>query len=144
MLTLAVLPRAQQDRSITVSLPVWDLPLRGLSALTLVLALTALAGQLGPTLSGLLAPFPVVASVLAVFTHARHGEDELLRILRGLVVGLVAYVLFCFTLAVTLRSHGVAESFLLAAAAALLTQAVTLTAAWRARVLLREPSFERV
>jgi hypothetical protein len=144
VLTLAALPRAQEDRSSTVSLPMWDLPMRGLSALALVLALTALAGQLGPTLSGLLAPFPVVASVLAVFTHAQHGEDELLRILRGLVVGLVAYVLFCFTLAVTLSSLGIAESFLLATAAALVTQAVILTVTWRERVLLREPGFERV
>jgi hypothetical protein len=130
-LALRALPRAQDARQSTAKLPAWDLPLRALSALALVLALTALAGQLGAKLSGLLAPFPVVASVLAVFTHAQYGEQDLLRIMRGFVVGLVAYALFCFVLAVSLESLAIAESFLLAAAVALATQAVALTMAWR-------------
>ena len=138
-LTLLVLPRAQGERLSTASLPAWDLPLRGLSALALVLALTALAGQLGAKLSGLLAPFPVIASVLAVFTHAQHGEEDLLRIMRGFVVGLVAYALFCFALAVSLESLTIAESFLLAASCALATQAVALTLTWRRREPAAEP-----
>jgi hypothetical protein len=132
-LTLVLLPRAGGERLNAVSLPAWDLPLRGLSALALVLALTALAGQLGAKLSGLLAPFPVVASVLAVFTHAQHGEQDLMRIMRGFVVGLVAYALFCFALAMSLGSLGIAESFLLAGFAALATQAIALTVTWRRR-----------
>jgi uncharacterized membrane protein (GlpM family) len=138
-LTLVVLPRVQGERLSTVRLPIWDLPLRGLSALALVLALTALAGQLGAKLSGLLAPFPVVASVLAVFTHAQHGEQDLRRIMRGFVVGLVAYALFCFVLAVSLESLGIAESFLLAAVAAVATQAVALTLTWRRREPAADP-----
>lgn len=137
-LTLLLLPRAQGERLSTASLPAWDLPLRGLSALALVLALTALAGQLGAKLSGLLAPFPVIASVLAVFTHAQHGEEDLLRIMRGFVVGLVAYALFCFTLTVSLESLSIAASFLLATSCALATQAVALTVTWRRR----EPAAE--
>lgn len=138
-LTLLALPRVRGERLSTVSLPSWDLPLRGLSALALVLALTALAGQLGAKLSGLLAPFPVIASVLAVFTHAQHGEQDLLRIMRGFVIGLVAYALFCFALAVSLESLGIAASFLLAAVAALATQAVALTVTWRRREPAAEP-----
>ena len=138
-LTLLVLPRVQGERLSTTNSPAWDLPLRGLSALALVLALTALAGQLGAKLSGLLAPFPVIASVLAVFTHAQHGEDDLLRIMRGFVVGLVAYALFCFALAVSLESLSIAESFLLATGCALATQAVALTVTWRRREPAAEP-----
>jgi uncharacterized membrane protein (GlpM family) len=138
-LTLAVLPKVRGERLSATSLPAWDLPLRGLSALALVLALTALAGQLGPKLSGLLAPFPVIASVLAVFTHAQHGEEDLLRIMRGFVVGLVAYALFCFALAVSLESLTIAESFLLATSCALMTQAITLTVTWRRRQPATEP-----
>jgi hypothetical protein len=130
-LTLVAIPQATGERLSAVGLPIWDLPLRALSALALVLALTALAGQLGAKLSGLLAPFPVVASVLAVFTHAQLGEQDLLRIMRGFVIGLVAYALFCFVLAISLESLGIAESFLLATAVALATQALALGLTWR-------------
>jgi uncharacterized membrane protein (GlpM family) len=138
-LTLLVLPQAQGERLSAVRLPAWDLPLRGLSALALVLALTAVAGQLGPKLSGLLAPFPVIASVLAVFTHAQHGEQDLRRIMRGFVVGLVAYALFFFALTVTLDSLSIAASFLLATSCALTIQAVALTVTWRRREPAVEP-----
>ncbi len=138
-LTLLALPPAQGERLSGGRLPAWDLPLRGASALALVLVLTAVAGQLGPKLSGLLAPFPVIASVLAVFTHAQHGEQDLRRIMRGFVMGLVAYALFCFVLAVTLGSLGIAASFLLATVAALATQTVALTVTWRRREPAVEP-----
>ena len=92
----------------------------------LVLTLTAIAGWLGPQLSGLLAPFPIIATVLATFTHAQRGADETLRLLRGLISGFGAFALFCFTLAVSLRPLGTAAGFLLATAVALLTQALVL------------------
>lgn len=138
-LTLLALPQAQGEPPSPVKLPTWDLPLRGLSALALVLALTAVAGQLGPKLSGLLAPFPVITSVLAVFTHAQYGERELRLIMRGLVMGLVAYALFFFVLAVSLEALGTAEGFLLATLAALLTQTVALAVTWRRREPAAEP-----
>lgn len=138
-LTLLVLPRPRGERIGSMHIPVWDLPLRALSALALVLALTAAAGQLGPKLSGLLAPFPVITSVLAVFTHAQHGERELRLIMRGLVMGFVAYALFCFVLAVSLEAFGTAAGFLVATLAALATQTVALTVTWRRR---REPAVE--
>jgi hypothetical protein len=136
---LLALPRSRGERGSDAIPPAWDLPLRGASALALVLALTALAGQLGAKLSGLLAPFPVIASVLAVFTHALHGEDDLLRIMRGFVLGLVAYALFCFALAESLRSLSIAAGFAIAVAAALATQSIALALSWRRR----EPSSAR-
>ncbi len=134
---LLALPRARGQRMGAVALPSWDLPLRAVSALALVLVLTAVAGQLGAKLSGLLAPFPVIASVLAVFTHAQHGRPDLLRIMRGFVTGLVAYALLFFVLAVALGPLGTAESFLLATAAALATQAVALSVTRRRREPVR-------
>jgi hypothetical protein len=50
-----------------------DLPARALSALLLVLTVTIAADALGPTLSGQLAAFPVLTSVLLVFTHLTRG-----------------------------------------------------------------------
>jgi hypothetical protein len=130
---LLALPRSRGERLSDAIPPAWDLPLRGASALALVLALTALAGQLGAKLSGLLAPFPVIASVLAVFTHALHGEDDLQRIMRGFVLGLVAYALFCFALAEALGSLSIAAAFAVAVAAALGTQSIALALSWRRR-----------
>lgn len=123
------LPFAPPERALDP--PGWDLPLRGLSALLLVIAITALSGPLGPKLSGLLTPFPVVATVLAAFTHAQHGEHQLVRIMRGFATGLVAYVLFCFALALELPQAAVAPSFLLALLAALATQGLVLSLALR-------------
>jgi hypothetical protein len=138
-LTMLALPAPRGEPTGPVRLPAWDLPLRALSALALVLALTAVAGQLGAKLSGLLAPFPVITSVLAVFTHAQHGERELRLIMRGLVMGFVAYALFCFVLAVSLEALGTAGGFLVATLAALATQAVALTLTWRRREPAVEP-----
>jgi hypothetical protein len=120
---LAALPRVGAQPREHPAPPAWDLPLRGTCALALVLTLTAVAGWLGPQLSGLLAPFPIIATVLATFTHAQRGTDELLRLLRGLISGFGAFALFCFTLAVSLPHLRTGEAFALATALALLTQA---------------------
>jgi hypothetical protein len=125
---LAALPRAGASLRAHPQPPAWDLPLRALCALALVLTLTAIAGWLGPQLSGLLAPFPIIATVLATFTHAQRGTDELLRLLRGLLSGFGAFALFCFTLALVLPHLDIAASFLLASAVAVLTQAALLLA----------------
>lgn len=118
-------------------LPGWDLPLRAVSALALVLVLTAVAGRLGPQISGLLAPFPVIASVLAVFTHTQRGRHEVLALLRGLLLGYAAFGLFCFVLAVALRPLGTALAFALATAGALACQAAVF---WGARALAARSS----
>ncbi|MHB1537335.1 MAG: hypothetical protein ACYCUM_09415 [Solirubrobacteraceae bacterium] len=107
-------------------IPAWDLPLRAACAAALVLVLTATASALGSRVSGLLAPFPVLASVLAVFTHAQRGREALHGLLRGLLVGYGAFTLFAFTLAELLPSAGVALAFLASLAAALLCQGTVL------------------
>jgi hypothetical protein len=123
---LALLPRLKSEARAFAPVPAWDLPLRAGFALALVLALTAAAGWLGPQLSGLLAPFPVITTVLATFTYAQHGQEETVRLLRGMLTGFAAFALFCFTLAVSLRGLGVAGAFALATAVALLTQTMIL------------------
>jgi hypothetical protein len=133
-LGLALLPRPGAAPAPALAPPVWDLPLRAACALALVLALTTVAGWLGPQLSGLLAPFPIIASVLATFTHTQRGVDETLRMLRGLLSGFGAYALFCFALALSLPDLDVAGAFALASGVALLAQSVML------RRALREPA----
>jgi hypothetical protein len=123
---LALSPRVPADAETAPRLPAWDLPMRAACALALVVTLTAVASWLGPQLSGLLAPFPIIATVLATFTHAQGGAVEVRRLLRWLLGGYGAYALFCFVLAVTLRPIGTGAAFALATAAALLTQGAIL------------------
>ncbi len=105
--------------------PWWDLPARALAALGLVLALTAVSGALGPHLSGLLAPFPIITSVLAVFTHTHGGFAQVSVLLRNFLFGFYGFAAFCFALAVALPTLSTAAAFGLATAAALAVQATT-------------------
>ena len=74
--------------------PRWDLPARMVVATAFVLALTAAARTLGPQLSGLIAPFPVFGVVLAAFTQHRQGPTAAARLLRGNVLGSLAFIAF--------------------------------------------------
>jgi hypothetical protein len=131
LLGLKLLPDPRSELSQAPDPPIWDLPLRAFCALLLVLALTAASGWLGSRLSGLLAPFPIIASVLAVFTHIQRGADELLRLARGLIAGFFAFALFCFTLSISLRTLGIAGAFVLATGVAVLIQGLLLARASR-------------
>ena len=136
---LSWLPHPASPQLTATIPPSWDLPLRAGCALALVLTLTAVASWLGPQLSGLLAPFPIIATVLATFTHAQRGSDDTVRMLRGMVTGFGAFSLFFFTLAVSLRGLGTAGAFTLATTIALSTQALVL-----ARFARHEPLPARI
>ncbi len=123
---LTWLPRPRSHPSAGAPPPTWDLPLRAGCAMALVLTLTAISGWLGPQLSGLLAPFPIIATVLATFTHTQRGADETLRLLRGMITGFGAFALFCFSLSVSLRGLGTAPAFVLASGVALAVQGLVI------------------
>ncbi|HEX2096320.1 MAG TPA: hypothetical protein VHF50_03010 [Solirubrobacterales bacterium] len=121
-LGLWALPSAPPAAAAAVP-PWWDLPARALAALGLVLALTAASGALGPHLSGLLAPFPIVTSVLAVFTHVHGGVAQAAVLLRNFLVGFYGFAAFCFALALALPTLSTAAAFGIATATALAVQA---------------------
>lgn len=123
-LGLGLLPPAPRTRALSTP-PWWDLPARALAALGLVLALTAVSGALGPHLSGLLAPFPIVTSVLAVFTHGHDGFAQVVTLGRNFILGFYGFAAFCLTLAVALPDLTTATAFGLATATALSVQATT-------------------
>ena len=122
-LGLRLLPPAPTHLPVAAVPPWWDLPLRAFAALVLVVALTAVSGALGPHLSGLLAPFPIITSVLAVFTHGHQGVPALRVLLRNFLLGFHGFAAFCFVLAVTLPDLSTAAAFGLATATALAVQA---------------------
>jgi hypothetical protein len=104
--------------------PRWDLPLRMVSAAGLVFTLTAAAERLGPSVSGILTPFPVATAILAGFTHAQRGSAACIEFLRTYTPGLCGFGIFCVTLALTLPHLPIAASFVVA----LVTQLVLQTA----------------
>ncbi len=127
VLARAVLPLPATGPARTaVTPPSWDLPVRAACAAAMVLAITAASAGLGPRLSGLLAPSPIITTVLAAFTHAQLGSDATLRLLRGMLTGFFAFALFCWTVALSLPHTSIAVAFALATAVALLTQAAIL------------------
>jgi hypothetical protein len=71
---------------------------------------------------GLLAVFPVLSSVSAVFSQRIHGGAFVVQLLRARVTGLCSFTAFCFILAVSLPHLGLTVSFVAAVVAALLVQ----------------------
>jgi hypothetical protein len=65
-----------------------------LVATLFVVVLTQAADYLGPTWSGILTPFPIMTSTLAVFTHSQQGGDAAARILYGLLLAGYGFVAF--------------------------------------------------
>lgn len=120
---LRLLPPAPETTPAAATPSWWDLPARALAALALLLALTGVSGALGPHLSGLLAPFPIITSVLAVFTHGHGGTAPLILLLRSFLIGFYSFAGFCFTVAVALPALTAAAAFGLASLVAIAVQA---------------------
>ena len=102
-----------------------DLWLRMVAGALLTGTVTQLAFSIGPTLSGMLAMFPVMGSVLAAFTHRHEGANATIRLLKGMVLGYYAFSAFCLVLVLTLPSWSLASSFLAALAVALSIQVIS-------------------
>lgn len=98
---LAVVPRPRAASKRSDS-PRWDLPLRAAVAAAMVVALSAVSGALGPQLSGLLAPFPIITSILAAFTLAQRGPEATLTLLRGMLAGFYVFATTLFIAALAL------------------------------------------
>lgn len=95
---------------------------RMLTATALVLGITGTAKLLGETWSGLLAVFPVIGLVLALFTHQSHGAGHVAQVFRGMVRGLYSFVGFFLTLHFLLPMFGLLVAALAATFFALLIQ----------------------
>ncbi|HZU12324.1 MAG TPA: hypothetical protein VFB58_05750 [Chloroflexota bacterium] len=125
IVALLLIPRRRVPAA-AARVPAWDLPVRMLVATAFVLILTGLASALGPRLTGLLAPFPLYATVLTVFAHRSHGPGAAIDVLRGLLFGLFAFATFFLVLSTLLVRGGLPFAFAPALAGALAVQGVTL------------------
>jgi hypothetical protein len=129
-----LLPADPRERDLPLArLPAWDLPARALATALLVLGLTGAAAGLGPTLTGVLTPFPVSNTVLAAFVLVLEGPVQLDDFFRGFLRGAYGFATFCFLVAVLVIPLGAAAAFSLALCGALLVQGLA-----RALVRARE------
>ena len=109
-----------------VAAPSWDIPLRMAVATALVMTVTALAGGLGPRVSGVSASFPVISGGLAVFAHLARGPAAGVSALRGMASALFGFIAFFGVLSLSLDAIAAPLAYLAATFAALAVQGLTL------------------
>jgi hypothetical protein len=117
-------PGSRRPTAPRAQLPAWDLPARALATAVLVLGLTGAAAGFGPTLTGVLTPFPISNTVLAAFVLVLEGPAHANAFLRGFLRGAFGFVAFCFLVAVLLVPLGTAAAFAIALCGALIAQLV--------------------
>jgi hypothetical protein len=116
----------QAPIAVTPAHPRHDLWLRMAIGAALVIGVTRGAALLGPSMSGLLAMFPVMGSVLAAFSHRFYGAHFTIELLRGMVLGYYAFAAFCAVLAWMLPIAGTATAFSASLAAAAIVHMLSL------------------
>jgi hypothetical protein len=122
--SLLLMPRAGSER-VSQKSPRWEIPARMLSATALVFLITGLAQWLGPQLTGVLTPFPVYATILAVFTHRYEGGAQAVRLLRSVVAGSFTFAVFFLIISSTIIFWGIGLAFVCAISVSLLTHAAS-------------------
>jgi hypothetical protein len=83
--------------------PRWELPVRILVTLILLVSLSALAPHVGAKAAGAMSTYPVIASVLGAFNHRRFGANATVSTLRGLMQTLPITMGIIFALGLILR-----------------------------------------
>jgi hypothetical protein len=124
---LVVLPRlipVAQAKAPAATLPWWDLPARMIAASTFVVVITTASGYLGPQLSGLLTPFPLFISTLAVFTHLNHGGAAASAMMRGVIQGTLSFTSFFVVVIFGLGQDAITLTYCGAAVASIATSGI--------------------
>lgn len=105
--------------------PGGDLAPRMIAGAALSLSVSLGAAAMGARLSGFLAMFPVMSTILTGFSHRACGRAFAVTLLRGMVRGYYAFAAFCLVLSLGLREGTLVSSFCIAALAALVVQWLT-------------------
>jgi hypothetical protein len=106
-----------------------DIVVRMALTAALIILLTVLSNLFGPLVGGMLAALPVLASVLAVFTHRAHGSEATIGLLAGMLTGMAGFVVFCAAIALLAVPAGTAIAFACATGSAVVAQALMLRGA---------------
>ncbi len=130
---LLALTRGASVGTRPARLPAWDLPARIAVSTGLVVLVTLGAPLLGPAVSGLLAPVPVIAWPLIVFVHAQSGRDEAVATIRGTVSGAVGLCAFNLAVIRLAPTEGTAITYTVALALSLAVSLVLVGVIYRRR-----------
>jgi hypothetical protein len=124
----AALPRfaAQPYIGPPQNRPRGDIPMRMALTAALIVLLTVSSDMFGPVVGGMLAALPVLASVLAVFTHRVYGSEATIGLLGGMLTGMAGFVAFCAVIALLLVPAGIAVAFAVATVCAVAAQVLAL------------------
>jgi hypothetical protein len=137
-LSLVLIPRGP-EKMVDRAPPRWEIPARMVAATVLVILLTEGASFLGPRWSGLLAPYPIYATVFAVFMQRYDGPKASVPFLKGVIEAAPAATAFFFVFGSALAPLGVAWAAFLALCATALVEGGTL---FFGRGLWKKPAHE--
>lgn len=118
-----LLPSAGDPARPAQPLPPMELAARMVAGAALVVAVTAVAAAVGTRWAGLMAMFPVLGTVLGVFSHRSHGPSYVARLFRGMFLGFYSFAAFCISVSLLLKLLPGAGAFAASVAVALLVQA---------------------
>ncbi|MFB0936651.1 MAG: hypothetical protein QMB52_12825 [Propionivibrio sp.] len=117
---------APKEVAVARSMSMAELAMRAIAGAMLTMAVSFSAATIGTAWSGLLTTYPVLGTVLAVFSHRNHGPDFVTVLLRSMATGMYSFATFFLILALLLADFGTPAAFAAAIAAGLLAQLATL------------------
>jgi len=86
-ISLGLFPKYEKLTEKVVA-PKWELPVRLITTVILILLLTETANILGSRVSGALSTYPTIITVLGTFSHRRNGPKYLIATLHALIQAL--------------------------------------------------------
>src|SRR5215469_10451483 len=113
---LAIGDRLRHVRMPLVGRRWYDIPLRAGMVATLVAIVVTLSAHVGPTVTGILAVFPIVMTSLMLILHPRIGGRATAAVFANSMLGLVGFSLSCLTVRLTVVPLGKAAGLALALA----------------------------
>jgi hypothetical protein len=113
---LAIGNRLRHIRMPLVTRRWYDIPLRAGMVATLVATVVGLSTRVGPTITGILAVFPIVLLSLMLILHPRIGGRATAAILANSMLGLVGFSLSCLAARLAVPPLGKAAGLALALA----------------------------
>ena len=113
LLGIAIFPRSDGPRTAP-RIPYWEIWLRMVATAVMIALVTALARIVGPTWTGIVATVPVMATIMAIFTHARWGHDAVALFMRSMMLSMLSFASFFVVVGVFLLEFGITRTYIAA------------------------------